>query len=386
MRINIFKLAALLIKWRKLFIGSILVAAVLSVAVAFLLPVQYRATAVILPPSSSTGLPSFLPRDLTQVAMTFGLELATPEIYQTILLSRTLKERLIQRFNLREVYRLPPDAYMDDVIEEVDNHMKVETQEDQSIAIHFLDRDPQRAAALANACIEELDSVWSGITSETARKNRVFLGRRVAEIQDTIRFLQDTIAKFQKEYNAISLSDQTQALIKAAADLKAEELSNRIKLQVLRGSLGEDHPMVKQLALSVEGMKERADAMVKEGEGSVFLAIKDLPELSRQFADLVRLLRIYNTLLEYTYPQYEAARLQEVKESANVQVLDYARPPDRKYWPPRKLIVLGCTALAFLLTLIYVTFREYWENLPVTNQEEWGYVERIKGFLKPNKF
>ncbi|MFN3821599.1 MAG: GumC family protein [bacterium] len=384
-RIGIFRLVELILRWRKLFIGTMVVAAGISAIVALVLPVQYRALAVILPPSGSGSLPAFLPRELANVATTFGFEIPFPEIYQTILTSRTLKERLIKRFNLREVYRMPPDTYMEDVIREVDNRMKIKTNEDQSISILFTDRDPNRAAALANACVEELDSIWSGITSETARKNRIFLSRRVSEITDTLKLLQDSIAGFQLKYKAISISDQTQALIKAAADLKAEELANRIKLQILRNSLGDEHPAVKQLSLAVKGFQERADALMTRGEGSLFLAIEDLPEISRQYADLIRLLRIYNTLLEYTYPQYEAARLQEVKEGANVQVLDWARPPDRKYWPPRKLIVLGCTALAFLFSLFYAAIHEYWETLPKKNPEEWNYIESIQRILRSRK-
>ncbi len=381
-KLNFYDFLLLVARWRKLFIVAFLSAAIISSIVAFLIPVVYKASVVILPPSSGAGggIPSFLSKDLVSAAVSFGLELPTEEIYQTILNSKTLRMQLMERFNLRKVYKME-DEPLEDVIKEIDSHIKVETRADQSIEIIYKDRDPKLAATLAEACVEELDKIYRNITSETARKNRIFIGKRLTEIVDSLAILQDSIINFQRQFHTISIPDQMQAMIKAAAELKAQQLAAQIKLEVMRSNFTDSHPAVKQLKAMVDELRSRSDALQEQGEGGIFIGLLDVPPLVRQYTDLMRLVRIQNSLLEYVYPQYENARIQEERESANVQVLDHATVPFYKYWPPRKLIVLITTISALILTLIVVILIEYWNRLPEKNTQDWQKILQVKKLL-----
>jgi uncharacterized protein involved in exopolysaccharide biosynthesis len=376
-KLDLYDLLLLAANWRKLFIVNFLIVVVLAVIIALILPKWYQATTIILPPSgSTTGVPSFLSKDLTNIATSFGLEVPSEDIYQTVLSSRTLKERIIDRFNLREIYKMQ-DRYPEDVIKAFEDHMQVITRQDRAIEITVEDRDPERAAAMTNSCVAELDRIFRDITSETARKNRTYIGKRLAQVQDSIAVLSDSLKRFQEATGAISISDQVSALITSAADLKAEQLLNDVKLDVLRSTFGSDHPMVNQMSRTSAELNGKYNQLLEGAEGRLFLALNELPELGRRYAELMRQTVIQQRLLEYIYPQYESALIQEQRETSNVQILDQAQTPQRKSRPTRKLIVLFAGVASLIITLVLVLLVEYWRALPVKDLEDWNKIQKL---------
>ncbi len=376
--LNLFDLLLLLVKWRLLFIVNFFLVVIVAVIVALTLPVWYSSNAVILPPSGGGGgIPSFLPSDLKGVAANFGLDIATDEIYQTVLSSRTLKEAICKRFNLREVYKIPDELFFEDVVESFNGHYSLTTRKDNAIVIEIEDKDPERSADIANACIDELDRIYRNITSETARKNRTYIGKRLQRVNDSLSLLQDSIVSFQKTTNAISIPDQTIAMIHAASDIKAQQMANDVKLDVMRNNLGQNHPMVEQLQLMSEELESQYDRMISGQEGGLFIGLQELPELGRKYADIIRRVRVQSSLLEFIYPQYESARIQEERETANVQILDRAVVPNYKTRPARKLIVMVSGALSVVVTLVIVLILEYTFSLSKKNEEDWKKVQKI---------
>jgi uncharacterized protein involved in exopolysaccharide biosynthesis len=378
--LNFYDLLILIAEWRKLFIVNFLLVVSLSAIISLILPVWYSAKTVILPPSGSGGggLPSFLSKDLVGVASSFGLELPTEDIYQTILESRTLKERIITRFDLRKVYKVPKKAYPEDLLKVFDERYTVKTREDQSIEVYIEDRDPVRAAEMANACIEELDRLYREITSLSARNNRTYIGKRLAEINDTLATLQDSLIKFQREYRAFSLPDQIAGMIQAAANVKAEQMAIDLQLSSLNSALGERHPQVVQLKQQSRELRDQYHSILQGEEGDLFLSLSKLPDIGRAYADIYREIRIQTSLLEFVYPQFESAKIQEERETANVQILDRATPPYKKYRPPRRLIVMLAGAASIIFTLVFVLLARYWSGLPSKNHEDWSKIQQIR--------
>ncbi len=381
-RLNLFDLLLLLVKWRLLFIVNFFLVIIIAVIVALTLPVWYSSSAIILPPSGGGGgLPSFLPADLKGVAANFGLDLPTDEIYQTVLSSRSLKEAICKRFNLREVYKIPDELFLEDVVETFNGHYSIATRDDDAIIIEVEDKSPERATEMANACIEELDRIYRNITSETARKNREYIGKRLAKVNDSLSTLQDSIVSFQQSTNAISIPDQTIAMINAASDLKAKQIANDVKLDVMRNNLGQNHPVVAQLQMMSTELGSQYDDMITGREGGLFIGLQELPKLGRRYADIIRRIRIQASLMEFIYPQYESAKIQEERETANVQILDRAVVPNYKSRPARKVIVLISGTLSIIVTLVLVLILEYVFTLSKRNQEDWAKVQKIMSTL-----
>jgi len=382
-RVNFYDLMLLLTKWWKLFVINFVLAAAASVIAVFSLPVWYQASTIILPPAGGGGgLPSFLSQDIAGIAASFGLETPTVEIYQTILQSRSLKEKLIEKFNIRKVYKVAPGTFPEDLMRAFEKNMSVITREDQSIVVSFYDKDPERAANLANAAVDELDRLYGEITSNSAHLNRVFIGERLQEVKDSISVLQDSLIGFQRRWGLVSLSDQVTAMITAAADLKAQQLANDIQMNVIKEVYGVNHPKVVELRRTSEEMGRRFRAVLDGSQSELFFALDSLPVLTREYADIMREIRVQSSLLEFIYPQFESARISETRERANVQVLDHAQKPNKKAKPPRRLIVMVACGLSILASILIVLGLEYWRRLPEANPNDYDKIRRIIGNLK----
>jgi uncharacterized protein involved in exopolysaccharide biosynthesis len=72
----------------------------------------------------------------------------------------------------------------------------------------------------------------------------------------------------------------------------------------------------------------------------------------------VRELKYHETLFEVLSKLYEAARLDEARSAAPIQVVDRAVTPDRKSWPPRTLLVLAAVITTVLISAFWIAFRE----------------------------
>ena len=61
--------------------------------------------------------------------------------------------------------------------------------------------------------------------------------------------------------------------------------------------------------------------------------------------------------------QYELAKVQEAKETPSVKVLDAAKVPEKKSFPPRLLIMFLCTFLALMGGTVLVLGRARWAEV-----------------------
>ncbi len=382
-KLNFYDLVLLLAKWRKLFIVNFVVVVLITVIIVLRMTVWYSASAVILPPTGGgTGLSAFLPSDLKEVASSFGLDMPSGDIFQTILKSRTLKERLIDKFDVRENYNMAEDVFFEDLLKTFEAHYDVTTRDDNTIIVTVEDKSPERSAAMANEAVRTLDQIYSQITSDNARANRIYIGERLEKINDSLNTLQDSIIAFQNEYKAISITNQTMATIEAASELKAQQIAAEIEIEIMRNSFGADHPTIDQLKSASQEYGKKYNDILYGKEGDLFLSLNDLPKLGRDYADLLRKAKIQSTLIEYIYPQYEAAKIQEDRETSNIQLIDPAKVPNRKAKPPRRLIVTVAAVASLIGTLVLVLLFEYWKSIPEKNPHDWKKIQEIGSTLK----
>src|SRR5882762_9691819 len=113
--ISVLDILALLASHKRFILRAVVGAALLSTAVAFLLPVRYEANIVMLPPQQNSSVGSALLGQLgssglgalTPLASLAGgsLGIKNPaDMYVSLLTSRTVEDSLIQRFGLMSEY------------------------------------------------------------------------------------------------------------------------------------------------------------------------------------------------------------------------------------------------------------------------------------------
>lgn len=351
---------------------------ILSLIVSLLLPKTYIATARIMPPQeNSLGLASLLSNADDPLKGLAGSLIGgkTPAaLYIGIMKSRTVADALIRKFNLKELYDL---KYNEDVYLKLEDRTALEiSKKDQIINVSVKDRDPQRAADIANAYVEMLDQINRKLNITQGKRKRLFLEDRLKEVRAELEKAEMDLKRFQEKYHLVSIEEQAKAAIEGAAEIKGEIIAAQTELEVFK-QFGTERQieavmlkakieeLQKQLDRIEQGKKSEADSsnLSNSDKGSSFyIPFDDLPRLGLQLMRLTREAKIQEKLFELLTAQYEMARIEEAKDVDTIQVLDQAVTPEKKESPKRVRIVLVCTFLAFVGAILGVFMRSYYHR------------------------
>jgi uncharacterized protein involved in exopolysaccharide biosynthesis len=110
--------------------------------------------------------------------------------------------------------------------------------------------------------------------------------------------------------------------------------------------------------------------------GSPVLSLNSLPETSLEFLRRYREVEINNLLIEYVIPLYEQAKIEEKKDYPVLQVIDFAKPPAKKSYPPRTLFAF-VGALSVTL-LVYVLLRVRHAMINITDPRYLSLIEEAR--------
>ena len=173
------ELLLILSRRKKTILQVTIAVAVVAAIVMFLIPNTYTATATIVPPEQKQ---STLGAMLGQMGSIAGLSdsdlgLKNPgDLFIGMLHSRTIQDRLIDKFDLRKVYRV---KRYQDARKKLDNRSYIVAEKEGLISISVDDRDPNRAAAMANAYVDELHTLNSQLAISEAGQRRLFYEEKV---------------------------------------------------------------------------------------------------------------------------------------------------------------------------------------------------------------
>jgi uncharacterized protein involved in exopolysaccharide biosynthesis len=344
---------------------------ILSTLVAFLLPKSYTSTAQLMPPDpqSSNGLAmmaALAGKSLGGLAgMTgdlLGLK-SSGALFVGVLRSETCQDRIVQQFDLKKVYGV---SYAVDARRRLDSNTNVsEDRKSGIITIKVTDHDPHRAAEIANAYVDELNTLVAQLSTSAAHRERVFLEDRLKVAKVELDDAANQLAQFSSKNNTLDIQIEGKAMLDAAGNLAGQLIAAESQLQGLRQIYMENNARVRALQGRVNELRAQLQKFngTKEGAGSSntstslvqtgdppsdssstapFPSIHNLPLLGAKYADYYRRAKIQETVYELLTEQYELAKVQEVKETPSVKILDPGRVPEKKSFPPRMLImVLG---------------------------------------------
>ena len=369
----------LLIYWsvlvrRKKLIGLIVAAAfVCSVVTSLLLPKKYDATVSLMPPEANndsmrtaasmmSGAAGAL---LGGAAGSLGLGAASPAtVWIGILKSDSVRDPIIDKFHLKKKFGV---SAIEDARRILSEMVTIEKSKEDIVSITVEDREPVEAARMANAFVEELDTVVQNRSMTEGKRTRIFVEQRLSETKDKLGRLEEELRKFQKENGAVKLDEQSKAIVEAIGSLKGRLIAREIELQTALSYSAPTNPRVELLKTEVKELKSKLRELEEGRRGSrrngIFIPTSRLPDVSLQYARLVRDIKIQQTLFELLSRQYEMARIQEAKDTPAVQVLDAAKVPERKAKPRRAMIVAVSTSASVLIAICAAFFLQYIENL-----------------------
>ena len=342
--------------------------AVAAVVLSLLLPVWYRASARVLLPASGGGssLAASLLSNLPSAASALlgGGPAGDFTRYQAILTSRTLMEQAVDSFELVRVYELEESPRP---IEQAVAALRGNTDFEIDLEFEFLsvlvyDRDPQRAADLANFLVRGLNRRNAELSAQSAATYRRFAERRYLEARQAIDSLLDANQRFQQAYGLFDLTAQTEAFLTQLAELRAGGVQAQVQYEALRDQFGPDNAQVRALQDVVRAADRQYRRALEGSEEVLPVAQDSVPGVVREYASLELERMIQTSILEVVGPMYEQARFDEEREFEAVQVVDYAVPPKRKAKPKRAVIVVAATLSAFLLAVLFVLLYTGWQR------------------------
>lgn len=359
---------------------------VVAAIIALLIPSSYEANVQLMPPDSSalSGTSAMLGLLLGSgglgggtsggstgggLAGTVGDLLGAQKpgaLFIGILNSRTLADRMIDRFDLRKVYWLKTYAATRKKLAS-----RVAFQEDKKsgiIRITVEDRDRIRATAMAQAYVEELDALLARVNTSAASRERVFLEQRLAAVHTELDNASKDLSEFSSHNATLDPQDQGKAMLDAAAMLQGQLIAAKSELSGLQQIYTPENVRVRSLRAHISELEQQVNALGGKGyagsatldSNSLYPSIRQLPVLGRQYLDLYRRAKVDETVFELLTESYEMAKVQEAKETPSVKVLDAARVPERKSWPPRQWLALGGGILGFLFASTWIVGSERW--------------------------
>jgi uncharacterized protein involved in exopolysaccharide biosynthesis len=274
---------------------------------------------------------------------------------------------------------------MEKAVKKLRENAEFDYETEGNIAIKVYDKDPQRAAAMANYFVELLNELSVELGTQEARNNREFVERRYLKNLQDLKNSEDSLRVFQQKYGIYALPEQTASAIKAATELKSEAMAREVELGIAQRSLGAENPKTKALQLQLAELNKKLLEMKfgtadwhKDQSLALFVPFKDVPALGTEYIRLFREFQIQSKLMEFLLPLYEQAKIDEQKDTPVVLVLDRAVPPERKARPRRSLIVLIFTALAAMLSTAWAFAKELYDREKERNAKVTAIAEELK--------
>lgn len=361
--INLIDLALVLAKRKWLILGISLGCAIITAVISLIIPPIYRAETRILPPhrqSSSLAM---------QMVSGFGradlLGVKTnSDLYVEMLKSNTILDKIIDRFKLMELYE---KKYRIDARNALLNHININVDKKSDIIIIYVeDKDPKRAADMANAFVEELKKLNNTLAITEASQRRLFFEEQLKDIKEKLAKAEDEFQRFKEKTGAIKVEEQTKTVIGSIAELRAQIAAKEVELRVMRTYATPHNPDLQKTEEALRAMKAQLRELEMKAPAEnpdPLVPMGRLPKVELEYLRNLREVKFLETLYELLLKGYEQAKLDEARDSVIIQQIDRAIPPDKRAKPKRRLMVTVAlfTGLFFSIFLAFVL--EYKENI-----------------------
>jgi uncharacterized protein involved in exopolysaccharide biosynthesis len=335
--------------WRWV-LGGMLAGALLGVPLAFALPLWFQADVRMIPTPSHNlppKMPGFEPLDGAtpeDISGPGGAEGAA-ELGRllSILHSRSLTDDTIARFGLMEAYR---QRTIEDMRDLFWNRLAQGTlvAKEGYVELAIEDKDPLRAAAMANFMAAEANAITRKLSSAVASEERLFLEHRLTEAHRDMDGAAQAVRDFQERQKLVNIDVQADGVMGMLLRLKEQLVTQEIELKRLQSFAAKDEPQTNLVRRQVRALRQQIETLQKSspsGQTDFFTRLDAVPGLRQESDRLSRDLRLKTGVYELLLRQYEVAKLAEVRDTRSFELLDTAVVPTKKSRPSRGLVVIG---------------------------------------------
>jgi tyrosine-protein kinase Etk/Wzc len=357
--ISLLDILIILAERKRVIFSITAVFAILSIVIALLLPKSYTATVTLLPPQQNSSMSTMMTSQLGNLGgfaalAGGGLGLKNPnDMFVGMFRSRTVEDAMVQHFGLMQEYRR---RYASDARKAFEDHATVDgSGKDGLIKISVEDRDPKRAAELANGYVDQFRSLSQNLAITEASQRRVFFEHELEMAKNNLADAEEALKKTEQATGVIQLDSQARALIESGASLRAQITAREVQIQGMETYATGQNAQLVQAQRELDGLRAQLAKLggsEDSSNGELIVSKGKVPEAGLEYVRKLRDVKYYETIFNILARQFELAKLDEAKEGALIQVVDFAVPPDKQSFPKRTLIVIGAVAAGFFFGVL----------------------------------
>ena len=372
-------------KRKTLVISICLLVAIAAIIYSLVVPQYWESKATLMPIAESGSLGSlgggFMDLLGSGLLQTDKYDMAVDFIY--IMQSRKFQEEVIRKFNLIPYYKInEPDTLkaMELAVKKLSESTMQIFYDQKTYLVNIIaeTKNKELSRQIVQYHLDSLNKYILHSKMSKGRQKREFLEKQVDSHLQAVYSLSEQIRDFQKKNRSIDITQQTEAQLELYSDIVAEYMQTEIEHSLALSQYSADSPVVINLAEKLQLLKKKIKSLEKSGSDLVpeyIVQIDKIPDLAMQYAQMMLNLEIEKKIIEYLYPQFELAKLEEVKDLPTFEVYDAPQLAGIRSKPKRALTVVISTVAAFILSCLLALIIE---SLQGENKEK---TQAIKAAL-----
>jgi uncharacterized protein involved in exopolysaccharide biosynthesis len=328
-----------------------------ALGISFVVAPTFSAQTSFLPPQQQQGMAASMLASLGALGGLAGAAtgLKNPnDQFVAFLKSYSIQDALIDRFDLMDRYE---EDYRANARKALQSNVKISSGKDGLITVTVDDKDPQTAADMANAHVQELTQLMGRLAVTEAQQRRQFFEKQLQQTQ--AKLTQAEIILKATGINSNVLKANPGSAVAAVAVLQAQIMAQEVKLGAMRGYLTETAPDFKQALNELATLRAQ---LAKQSQETASPAKPEQGSAQGDYISKYREFKYQETLFELFAKQFEMAKVDESREGATIQVLDKATPPELKTKPKKALIAVIATLASGFALLLFVFVRQALRN------------------------
>jgi len=346
-------LLIILLKRRKFISVFTASVAVLSVVGVLLIPNRFTAKTVVMPPAQSSSGNAIL----SQLSGSGGLAAAAGaslgiknpgDMYVALFRSRSVEDTVVRRFDLMHRYHR---KFFSDAYHDLELNSKVTfAPKEGLLTITVTDKDPKMASDMANGYVDAYRKLSDNLAVTEASQRRLFFEQQLLKSKENVLVAEEALKATAQKTGILQIDSQTRALIQGSESLRAQVEMKEVQIQGMRSYATEDNPELLRAKQQLAALQEQFAKVGSFDSTSGMVVPKGgLSSTSLDYIRKVRDVKYYETILELIEKQFEMAKLDEARQGAVIQVVDFAVPPERKSYPLRSMTVIVTVLIGFVV-------------------------------------
>lgn len=370
---------------RKWLIAKVVGSALLiGLLLAYVLPVEYTGTVRIMTPQQVPSSVSMLMNQLTTsgssslaaLAVGGGVLKSPNDLYLGLLKTRPVEDAIIKKYDLNQVYH---SKDMTAARKSLMDHTEIISEKEGLISISFTDKDKQRVAGVANSFPGELGNLMKTLAVHEASQRREFYEDQLRDAKEALVIAEILLQQVEQKKGIVQPDAQARSVIEGFALIRSQIAAKEVEVQALRSYLTEDNPNLQLAERQLSSLQGEASKFEVKGHANGFgaMGLADVPEAGLEYLRADHEVKYRQALLDLLLKQYDAAKLDEAKEAAIIQIVEPAIEPDRRTSPKRNLIMLLSGLIGFFVGGFLALFQG-WLSKERSNPEHIARIQKLR--------